>query len=133
MSHGHCKTTTLIAELTQDGLTAPLVVDGAMDGGMLTAYAKTILAPTLAPGDIVILDNLPAHKVSGARAAIEARGAKILFLAPDRAGFLEVKSVLRKAATRTLEALEAAIVTALEAFSPAKCANYSTNSGYEPD
>ena len=64
--HGHWKTTTLIAGLRLDGLTAPMVVDGAMDGEMFTAYAEKILAPTLSEGDIVILDNLPAHKVSGA-------------------------------------------------------------------
>ena len=80
--HGHWKTTTLIAGLRLDGLTAPMVVDGAMDGDMFTAYAETILAPTLSEGDIVILDNLPAHKVCGARAAIEAAGASMLFLPP---------------------------------------------------
>ena len=75
--HGHWKTTTLIAGLRLDGLTAPMVVDGAMDGEMFTAYAEKILAPTLSEGDIVILDNLPAHKVSGARETIEATGASI--------------------------------------------------------
>ena len=73
--HGHWKTTTLVAGLRLGGLTAPMIVDGAMNGDAFTAYAETFLAPTLAPGDIVILDNLPAHKVSGARAAIERAGA----------------------------------------------------------
>lgn len=111
-----------------------------MDGEMFTAYAETILAPTLAPGDIVILDNLPAHKVTGARAAIEAVGAILLFLppySPDfnpiEQAFAKLKSILRKAAARTVEALEAAITTALDAFTVEECENYFTNSGYEPD
>ncbi|MEO1494052.1 MAG: transposase, partial [Pseudomonadota bacterium] len=134
------KTTTLVAGLRLGGLTAPMVVDGAMDGELFKAYAEKILAPTLNEGDIVILDNLPAHKVSGARNAIEARGAKMLFLppySPDfnpiEQAFAKIKSILRKAAARTIGALEAAIATALDAFSPAECANYFTNSGYEPD
>ena len=138
--HGHWKTTTLVAGLRLDGLTAPMVVDGAMDGEMFTAYAETILAQTLAPGDIVILDNLPAHKVTGARAAIEARGAFMLFLppySPDfnpiEQAFAKLKSILRRAAARTVQALEAAIAVALDAFTPDECANYFTNSGYEPE
>ena len=117
-----------------------MVVDGAMDGDMFTAYAQTILAPTLSEGDIVILDNLPAHKVSGARMAIEAVGATMLFLppySPDfnpiEQAFSKIKSILRKAAARTVDTLEAAIVMALDAFSSDECANYFTNSGYEPD
>jgi transposase len=138
--HGHWKTTTLIAGLRLDGMTAPMLVDGAMTGEMFTAYAETILAPALTPGDIVILDNLPAHKVSGARAAIEAVGATMQFLppySPDfnpiEQAFSKIKSILRKAAARTVEALEDAIVTALDAFTPDECSNYFTNSGYEPD
>ena len=138
--HGHWKTTTLIAGLRLDGLTAPMVVDGAMDGEMFTAYAEKILAPTLSKGDIVILDNLPAHKVSGAREAIETRGATMLFLppySPDfnpiEQAFSKIKSILRKAAAPTVNALEAAIAMALDAFSPDECSNYFTNSGYEPD
>lgn len=138
--HGHWKTTTLIAGLRLDGLAAPMVVDGAMNGEMFTAYTEIILAPTLAQGDIVILDNLPAHKVTGARTAIEAKGAFMLFLppySPDfnpiEQAFAKLKSILRKAAARTVDALEAAIATALDAFTPDECANYFTNSGYEPD
>lgn len=137
--HGHWKTTTLIAGLRLDGLAAPMVVDGAMNGEMFTAYTEIVLAPTLAPGDIVILDNLPAHKVTGARTAIEAKGAFMLFLppySPDfnpiEQAFAKLKSILRKAAARTVDALEAAIATALDAFTPDECANYFTNSGYEP-
>jgi transposase len=138
--HGHWKTTTLVAGLRLDGLTAPMVIDGAMNGEAFAAYAETFLAPTLAPGDVVILDNLPAHKVSGARAAIERAGATLLFLPPYSPDFnpieqvfAKLKALLRKAAARTLEALQTAIASALDAFPPQECANYFTNSGYEPD
>ena len=138
--HGHWKTTTLVAGLRLGGLTAPMIVDGAMTGDAFTAYAETFLAPTLAPGDIVLLDNLPAHKVSGARAAIERAGASLMFLPPYSPDFnpieqvfAKIKALLRKAAARTVDALEAAIASALDAFLPDECANYFTNSGYEPD
>ena len=117
-----------------------MIVDGAMNGDAFTAYAETFLAPTLAPGDIVILDNLPAHKVSGARAAIERAGASLMFLPPYSPDFnpieqvfAKIKALLRKAAARTVDALEAAIASALDAFLPDECVNYFTNSGYEPD
>ena len=104
------------------------------------AYAETLLAPTLRPGDIVIMDNLPAHKVSGARAAIERTGARLLFLPPYSPDFnpieqaiAKIKALLRKAAARTVEGLDAAIAAALDTFTPDECANYFTNSGYEPD
>ena len=138
--HGHWKTTTLVAALRLDGLAAPMVIDGAMNGEAFTAYAEKVLAPTLRPGDIVIMDNLPAHKVSGARAAIERAGARLLFLPPYCPDFnpieqaiAKIKALLRKAAARTVEALDAAIAAALDAFTPDECANYFTNSGYEPD
>jgi len=137
--HGHWKTTTLVAGLRLSGITAPGVIDGAMDGELFTLYAERFLAPTLREGDIVILDNLPAHKVTGARAAIEAAGATLLFLppySPDfnpiEQAFAKIKALLRKAASRTVEALEAAIANALEQFRPEECANYFANSGYEP-
>ena len=80
--HGHWKTTTLVAGLRLDGITAPMVIDGAMNGEAFVAWAERLLAPTLRPGDIVVMDNLPAHKVSDARKAIEAAGARLLFLPP---------------------------------------------------
>ena len=138
--HGHWKTTTLVAGLRLDGLTAPMVIDGAMNGEAFTAYAETLLAPTLAPGDIVIMDNLPAHKVGRARQAIERAGATLLFLppySPDfnpiEQAFAKLKALLRKAAARTVESLHVAIAAALDAFTRDECANYFTNSGYEPD
>lgn len=137
--HGHWKTTTLVAGLRLGGITAPGVIDGAMDGELFTLYAEHFLAPTLRAGDIVILDNLPAHKVTGARVAIEAAGATLLFLppySPDfnpiEQAFAKIKAILRKAATRTVETLEIAIAEALTAFTPEECANYFANSGYEP-
>jgi transposase len=150
--HGHWKTTTLVAGLRLDGLTAPMVIDGAMNGDAFTAYAETLLAPSLKPGDIAVMDNPPAHKVAGARAAIERAGAILMFLppySPDfnplsrmqacaaghgiEQAFAKLKALLRKAAARTVDALEDAIAASLDAFSPAECANYFTNSGYEPD
>ena len=117
-----------------------MVIDGAMNGEAFTAYAETLLAPTLAPGDIVIMDNLPAHKISGARAAIERAGAKLMFLPPYSPDFnpseqaiAKIKALLRKAAARTVDTLHAAIASALDAITPEECANYFTNSGYEPD
>ena len=111
-----------------------------MDGETFTLYAEHFLAPTLRPGDIVILDNLPAHKVTAARTAIEAAGATLLFLppySPDfnpiEQAFAKIKALLRKAAARTVEALDTAITAALEAFSHEECANYFANSGYEPN
>jgi transposase len=138
--HGHWKTTTLVAGLRLGGMTAPMVIDGAMNGPAFTAYAEAFLAPTLRPGDTVVMDNLPAHKVAGARAAIERAGATVLFLppySPDfnpiEQAFAKIKALLRKAAARTVKTLEVAIAAALDAFSPDECANYFTNSGYEPD
>ena len=138
--HGHWKTTTLVAGLRLDGMTAPMVIDGAMNGAAFTAYAEILLAPTLRPGDVVVMDNLPAHKVKGARDAIESAGAIVLFLppySPDfnpiEQAFAKLKALLRKAAARTIGALEQAIADALDAFTPQECDNYFANSGYEPD
>ncbi len=138
--HGHRKTTTLVAALRLDGMTAPMVIDGAMNGPAFATYAEAFLAPTLDPGDIVVIDNLPAHKIKAARVAIERAGAILLFLppySPDfnpiEQAFAKLKAILRKAATRTVKALHDAIAEALDAFSPQECANYFTNSGYEPD
>jgi hypothetical protein len=82
--HGHWKTTTFLAALRHDGITAPCVFDGAINGARFLAYVEQALAPTLAPGDLVIMDNLGAHKVKGVRAAIEARGAALLYCRPTR-------------------------------------------------
>ena len=137
---GHWKTTTFVAGLRLDGLHAPMVLDGAMDGDAFRTYVEQILAPCLRPGDVVVMDNLSAHKVAGVRQAIKARGGFLLYLPayspelnPIEQAFAKLKALLRKAAARTIDTLEAAIATALENFTPNECANYFTNSGYKPN
>jgi hypothetical protein len=79
---GHWKTTTFVAGLRWDGITAPAVFDGPIDGDCFIAYVEQVLAPTLQPGDIVVMDNLSSHKVSGVKEAIEANGATLRYLPP---------------------------------------------------
>lgn len=138
--HGHWKTTTFTAGLRLDGLTAPMVLDGPMNGMAFRVYVEQVLAPTLRPGDVVIMDNLPAHRVSGVREAIEAAGAMRLFLPPYspefnpiEQAFAKLKAMLRKAAARTKDALWDAIADAIDRFTPAECTNFFRNSGYEPE
>ena len=128
---------TFIAALRVTGLTAPLVIDGAMNGETFLAYVEQFLAPTLHAGDIVIMDNLGSHKVAGVRQAIEAQGAHLLYLPPYSPDlnpieqlFAKFKALIRKAAARTREALWAAIGALLKSFKPQECANYFANSGY---
>ena len=137
IAHGHCKTTTFVAGLRHNQLTAPLVIDGPMNGTTFRAYLEQILAPTLAPGDIVVMDNLSAHKGVGVRQAIQARGATLLYLPPYcpdfnpiEQAFAKLKALLRKAAIRSVDALWAAIGSFLERFAPGQCANYFNHSGY---
>lgn len=134
---GHWKTSTFVAGLRYDDVTAPLVIDGAMNGAVFLAYVEQFLAPTLAPGDIVIMDNLSSHKVAGVREAIEACGASLVYLppySPDlnpiEQAFAKLKALLRKAAARTVEALWNTIGESLSAFSPTECANYLADAGY---
>ena len=135
--HGHWKTTTFLAGLTARGLVAPYVLDGAMNGAIFLAWTEQMLAPTLAAGDVVVMDNLPAHKVAGVRGTIEARGAQLLYLppySPDlnpiEQAFAKLKALLRAAAERSVDGLWKAIGRLLGRFSPAECANYLANSGY---
>jgi transposase len=135
--HGHWKTSTFVAGLRTTGLTAPLVLDGAMNGDAFRAYVEQILAPTLVPGDIVIMDNLGSHKVAGVREAIEASGASLMYLppySPDlnpiEKSFAKLKALIRKAAARTREALWNAIGRFLRRFTPQECANYFEDAGY---
>jgi transposase len=137
--HGHWKTTTFTAGLRLDALTAPLVLDGPMDGECFLAYVEQMLAPSLTAGDVVVMDNLPAHRVNGVKAAIERAGARLLYLppySPDfnpiEQAFAKLKALLRKAAARTVDDLWAAIAEALKAFTPTECKNYFVNSGYVP-
>jgi transposase len=134
---GHWKTTTFTAGLRRDGLVAPCVLEGPMNGEAFRAYVEQILAPSLSQGDIVVIDNLSAHKVEGIRAAIEAKGAILLYLppySPDlnpiEMAFAKLKTLLRKTAARTQDALWDAIAHVLGAFSPDECANYLDHAGY---
>jgi transposase len=135
--HGHWKTTTFVAGLRLGALTAPGVIDGPMDGVTFNAYVDQILVPTLKPGDIVVMDNLPAHKGESVRQAIEATGATLRYLPPYSPDFnpieqlfAKLKTLLRKAAERSIEALWRRIGELLDAFPPAECANYFRNAGY---
>ena len=135
--YGHWKTSTFVAGLRTSGLTAPLVLDGAMNGEAFLAYVEQILAPTLAPGDIVIADNLSSHKVAGVREAIERCGATLVYLppySPDlnpiEKAFAKLKALLQKLAARTVGSLWDALGDLLQRFTPQECANYLTSAGY---
>jgi len=136
---GHWKTTTFLAGLRHDGVTAPCVFDGPINGRRFLAWVEQALAPTLKPGDIVIMDNLSAHKVAGVREAIAATGAKIAYLPPYSPDlnpieqlFAKLKHLLRKARARTVDALWTVIGKVLDHFTQDECANYIANSGYGP-
>ena len=135
--HGHWKTLTLVAALRSDCLTAPCVINGAMDGPSFLAYVEQVLAPTLRQGDIVFMDNLRTHKVGGVREAIEAVGAKVRDLpaySPDlnpiEQAFSKLKAALRKGAARTVGALLKLIGKLIKTFAPEQCANYFRHAGY---
>lgn len=136
---GHWKTTTFTAGLRVSGLAAPFVLDGPMDGSAFLAYVNQVLVPELTTGDIVVMDNLPTHKVTGVRDAIEAAGARLVYLppySPDlnpiEKAFSKLKAILRKTSARTLDDLWTAIAKALDAFSAAECKNYFKACGYGP-
>lgn len=135
--HGHWKTTTFIAGLRQTGVVAPLALDGPMTGPVFRAYIEQMLAPALSPGDVVVLDNLAAHKVDGIRQAIAAASASILYLPPYSPDlnpieqlFAKLKALLRKTAARTKGALWAAIGELITRSPSGECANYLAHCGY---
>jgi len=137
---GHWKTTTFVAGLRLTGMTAPMVLDGPMNRATFLAYVQQVLVPTLEPGDIVLADNLPAHKGRPVREAIEAAGASLLFLPPYSPdfnpienAFAKLKALLRKAAERTISGLWRLIGRLIDAFTPQECANYFAAAGYDPD
>ena len=137
--HGHWMTTTFVAGLRIGGLSAPMLLDGPMDGDAFLAYVEQVLAPELVPGETVIMDNLPAHKVRGVREAIEGAGAKLRYLpsySPDlnpiEMAFSKLKANLPAAAERTLDGLWEAVANALDCFKPKECQNYFTAAGYNP-
>jgi transposase len=138
--HGHWKTTTFVGALTLGGMTAPMVLDGPMHGAAFLAYVEQVLVPTLKPGDIVIMDNLPAHKPRAIRDAIEQAGAELRFLppySPDfnpiEMAFAKLKAFLKKTAARTKDDLWTAIARAIDTFTSVECANYFAAVGYDRD
>ena len=134
---GHWRALTFLAALRCDRIDAPCVIDGPINGQSFLAYVEQLLVPTLRPGDIVVIDNLGSHKSKAVRRAIRAAGARLFFLPPYSPDlnpieqvFAKLKTLLRKAAERTVEATWQRIGTLLTAFSPQECANYFRNAGY---
>ena len=136
--HGHWKTTTFLAALRHDGLTAPMVVDGAINGELFVAYVEQILLPTLKEGDIVVMDNLSSHKVAGVKKAIESVGARLVYLPPYSPDFnpienvfSKLKTLVRKAKLRTRETLWKKLGELCDTFAQEECKNYCKNAGYK--
>ena len=134
---GCWRTLTFLGALRHDRIDAPCVIDGPINGESFLAYVEQVLVPTLNPGDIVIIDNLGSHKGKAVRRAIQAAGAKLFFLppySPDlnpiEQAFAKLKTLLRKAAERSVEATWRKIGALLNHFTPAECANYLANAGY---
>lgn len=135
--HGHWKITTFTAGLTSTGMTAPMVLDGPMNSDCFKAYVNQFLVPALKPGDIVVMDNLSAHKSQDIRSAIEAAGAELRYLppySPDlnpiEQAFSKLKAHLRKHKERSIEALWNRIGSLLNSFTPAECQNFFRHAGY---
>jgi transposase len=134
---GRWQTMTFIAALRQDGIAAPCLFDGPINGEVFLAWVRQVLVPTLKPGEIVIMDNLGSHRGKAVRGAIRTAGAKLLFLpkySPDlnpiEQVFAKLKHLLRKAQARSYDAVLAAIGALLKSYAPKECANYLANCGY---
>ena len=135
--HGHWKTATFLAALRNDRIDAPCLFDGPINGQRFLAYVEQILVPTLKQGDVVVMDNLGSHKNRAIRKAIRAAGARLVFLPPYSPDlnpieqfFAKLKTLLRKAEERTVEAVWKRIGSLLKCFSSAECAAYFRNAGY---
>ena len=135
--HGHWKTTTVVAALRADGITAPLVLDGAINGESFLAYVRQFLAPALRPGDVLVMDNLPSHKVAGVREAIEAAGATLRYLppySPDlnpiEPAWSKLKGELRARQARSLDQLDAELPHALDQITPSNAQGWFRHAGY---
>ena len=135
--HGHWKTTTFLAALRLSGVTAPLVIDGAVNGTLFVNYIRQHLAPTLQPGDILVMDNLNSHKVAGVRDAVQKVGARVLYLPPYSPDlnpiellFSKFKWLARSAAATTVDALWHTCGQLLDRFTPAELGNYFRHCGY---
>src|SRR5271166_1693862 len=134
--YGHWKTTTFVAGLRVTGMIAPMVLDGPINGDAFQAYVEQVLVPQLAPGDTVLMDNLASHRRPAIRAAIEAAGARLIYLPPYSPdfnpienAFAKLKALLRKAAARTVNGLWSVIGRLVDLFTPHECANYFTAAG----
>jgi transposase len=134
---GQWKITTFVAALRSKGLTAPMVLDGPLNGESFRAWVRQSLLPTLRPGDVVVMDNLAAHKVSGIRQAIESSGATLFYLPPYSPdlnpiefAFSKLKSLLRKAAARAVRSLWKTVGNSLRAFTPDECQHFFKAAGY---
>jgi transposase len=134
---GRWRTFTFLAALRYNRIDAPCVIDGPINGLSFLAYVEQVLLPTLSVGDIVIMDNLGSHKRPVIRRLIRAAGAKLFFLPPYSPDlnpieqvFAKLKTLLRKADERTVEATWRRIGSLLDCFTPNECANYLKNSGY---
>jgi transposase len=135
--HGHWKTSTFIAALRYDCVSAPLLLDGPTNGSSFKAYVEQILVPTLKRGDIVVMDNVSIHKVAGVREAIQARGATLVYLPPYSPDlnpieqfFCKLKALLRKASARSIKNLWTVIGSCLKLFSRSECAAFLTHADY---
>jgi transposase len=135
--YGHWKTTTVVCALRCDGLVAPWVIDGPINGQTFRTWVEAVLVPVLQPGDIVVLDNLGSHKVAGIEEAITAAGAQLRFLPPYSPDlnpieqvFSKMKTYLRKAARRTVEELWSVIGGVMDDFPPDECERYIRHAGY---
>lgn len=135
--HGHWKTTTFLCGLRSDGPIAPLVIDGAVNGALFTAWVEQQLIRELRSGDVVIMDNLNSHKVAGVAEAIQSVGARVRYLPPYSPDlnpiemmFSKLKQLIRSAKERTIEALWSRIGELMRAFSPSECSNYIRHAGY---
>lgn len=135
--HGHWQTMTFLAALRHDRIDAPCLFDGPINGASFLAYVEQVLAPALVPGDVVVMDNLGSHKGRAVRAAIRKVGARLIFLPPYSPDlnpieqvFAKLKTLVRKARARSIEAMADAIRESLPGFKPDECRNYFTNSGY---
>ena len=134
---GHWKTMTFIAALRCDGLTAPWLLDGAMDGDAFRAYVEHVLVPSLWEGDIVVMDNLPAHKMAAVRDTLARAGLQVFYLppySPDmnpiEMAFAKLKALLRQDPARTIDTLWRRLGALLDTFTPAECANFFRHAGY---
>jgi putative transposase len=134
---GHWNTTTFLAALRSDRIEAPWMIDGPINGERFRVYVEQVLAPTLAPGDIVVMDNLGSHKGKAVRQAIRQAGAKLFFLpkySPDlnpiEQLFAKLKHHLRAAQRRSPASLSDAVADILAAITPQECSNYLAHSGY---